>query len=46
MIELIPIESLAEIHEQKEYYLNELDYSQGLNTEENVWKYTIIIKLK
>jgi GNAT superfamily N-acetyltransferase len=38
MIELMPVESLAEIQEQRDYYLKELAYSQGLNTEENVWE--------
>ncbi len=37
MIELIPVESLGEIQDQRDNYLNGLPYSQGLNTEENVW---------
>jgi GNAT superfamily N-acetyltransferase len=36
MIELIPVESLNEIQQQREYYMKELPYSQELNTEENV----------
>ena len=38
MIELMPAVSLAEIQEQREDYMNELAYSQELNTEENVWE--------
>jgi GNAT superfamily N-acetyltransferase len=38
MIELISVESLAEIRELREYYINELPYSQELHAEENVWK--------
>jgi GNAT superfamily N-acetyltransferase len=38
MIELIQVESLAEIQEQREYYMKELPYSQELNTEEHVWE--------
>lgn len=37
MIELISLESLTEIQEQRELYMNELPYSQDLNAEENVW---------
>ena len=37
MIELIHVESLAEIQEQRENYMKELPYSQELNTEEHVW---------
>lgn len=37
MIELIAVKSLEEIQEQRDIYLKELPYSQGLNTEENVW---------
>jgi GNAT superfamily N-acetyltransferase len=37
MIELIPVESLNEIQVQREYYINELPYSQELHVEENVW---------
>jgi GNAT superfamily N-acetyltransferase len=35
MIELLPIVSLSEIQLQRECYMNELLYSQELNTEEN-----------
>ena len=38
MIELMPAVSLAEIQEQREAYMNELAYSQELNSEENVWE--------
>lgn len=38
MVELIPVESLAEIQEQREYYINELLFSQELHAEENVWE--------
>lgn len=37
MIELIPVKTLNEIQEQRNNYLKELPFSQGLNTEENVW---------
>ena len=37
MIELIAVNSLDEIQDQRNMYLNELPYVQGLNTEENVW---------
>lgn len=38
MFELLAVESLAEIQEQRELYMNELPYSQDLNVEENVWE--------
>jgi hypothetical protein len=37
MIKLIPVKSLDEIQDQRDIYLSRLPYSQGLNTEENVW---------
>jgi GNAT superfamily N-acetyltransferase len=37
MIKLIPVKSLDEIQDQRDNYLKSLPYSQGLNTEENVW---------
>lgn len=37
MFELISVESLNEIQEQRELYINGLPYSQDLNVEENVW---------
>ena len=36
MIELIPVDSLTEIQEQRENYMNELPYSQELYAEEKV----------
>jgi hypothetical protein len=38
MIQLIFVESLTEIQDQRELYMNELPYSQDLNAEENVWE--------
>lgn len=38
MIEIIQVEALAEIKEQRECYMNELPYSQELHAEENVWQ--------
>ena len=38
MIELIPVESLTEIQEQREQYINGLPYSQELYSEEKVWE--------
>lgn len=46
MIELKTVKSLDVIQEQRNIYLKELPYSQGLNTEENVWMcqpYKIVI---
>jgi RimJ/RimL family protein N-acetyltransferase len=37
MIKLIPVKSIDEIQDQRDIYLSRLPYSQGLNTEENVW---------
>lgn len=37
MIELLPVGSLDQIQEQRGRYFKELPFSQGLNTEENVW---------
>jgi GNAT superfamily N-acetyltransferase len=37
MIELITVKSLEEIQDQRDNYLKELPYAQGLNTEENIW---------
>lgn len=37
MIELIYVKSIDEIQDQRDNYLKGLPYSQGLNTEENVW---------
>jgi GNAT superfamily N-acetyltransferase len=38
MINIIQVEFLAEIQEQRELYMHGLPYSQELNTEENVWE--------
>jgi GNAT superfamily N-acetyltransferase len=37
MIELIPLESLSQIHEQRERYISGLPYAQELYAEELVW---------